>query len=64
MGETLGNLEYLIEAVGAQRLTVRVPLIPSFNDEADREKTRRTLEKLGVKDMDFFEYAVKRPTDK
>ncbi|MBR3299117.1 MAG: radical SAM protein [Clostridia bacterium] len=64
MGETLGNLEYLIEAVGAQRLTVRVPLIPNFNDEADREKTRRTLEKLGVKDMDLFEYAVKRSTDK
>lgn len=64
MGETLGNLEYLIEAMGAEKLTVRVPLIQSFNDEADREKTRRTLERLGVKDMDFFEYAVKRPTDK
>jgi hypothetical protein len=39
-------------------------MIPSYNDEEDREKTRRTLEKLGVKDMDFFEYAVRRPTDK
>lgn len=64
MGETLENLEYMIENVGAEKLTVRVPLIPSFNDEADMEKSRRTLEKMGVKDMDFFEYAVKRSTDK
>lgn len=60
IGETLGNLEYLIEAVGAQRLTVRVPLIPGFNDESDREKTRETLEKMGVSDIEMFEYVIRK----
>ena len=59
MGETLGNLECLIETVGAQRLTVRVPLIPGFNDELDREKTRSTLEKMGISDIDTFEYVIR-----
>ncbi len=60
IGETLGNLEYLIEAVGAERLTVRVPLIPGFNDESDREKTRETLERMGVSDIEMFEYVIRK----
>ncbi|MBR5949751.1 MAG: radical SAM protein [Clostridia bacterium] len=60
IGETLENLEYLIGAVGAEKLTVRVPLIPSFNDEADMEKTRRALEKMGVRNIETFEYVIRK----
>ena len=55
-GGMLQNLALLLSLVGKDRVTVRVPLIPEFNTEEDREATRKLLADLGVEKMDFFTY--------
>ena len=55
-GGMLQNLALLLSLVGKDRVTVRVPLIPEFNTEADREATRKLLTDMGVEKMDFFTY--------
>ena len=55
-GGMLQNLALLLSFVGKDRVTVRVPLIPEFNTEEDREATRKLLADLGVEKMDLFTY--------
>ena len=55
-GGMLQNLALLLSLVGKDRVTVRVPLIPEFNTEEDREATRKLLTDMGVEKMDFFTY--------
>ena len=52
----LGNLRLLADAGLAGRCTLRIPLIPGYNDEADRERSISELEALGFKDFDRFKY--------
>ena len=61
-GEMLENLRTLISLVGAERVVVRVPLIPGYNTEDDREKSRSLLTSLGVTQFDFFTYKTERGT--
>lgn len=61
-GEMLENLRTLISLVGAERVVVRVPLIPGYNTEDDREKSRALLTSLGVTQFDFFTYKTERRT--
>ncbi len=58
-GRALTNLEGLIKTVGADKVTVRLPLIPEYNIDADRERSREVLERLGVRNFDLFTYVVK-----
>ena len=60
--EMLENLRTLISLVGAERVVVRVPLIPGYNTESDREKSRALLESMGVTQFDFFTYKTERRT--
>ena len=53
------NLEYLLELVGAEHITVRVPLIPSYNDEAATARTATRLTAMGITHFDRFTYRVK-----
>lgn len=55
----LSNLEWLLHTVGAERVMVRVPLIPNFNTEEDRHYSVEQLQSMGVKQMDLFTYRVK-----
>lgn len=55
-GGMLQNLALLLSLVGKDRVTVRVPLIPEFNTDSDREATRKLLTDMGVEKMDFFTY--------
>ena len=50
------NLKVLADAGLAGRCTLRIPLIPDFNGEEDRERSIVELEALGFKDFDRFEY--------
>lgn len=50
------NLKVLADAGLAGRCTLRIPLIPDFNGEKDRERSIGELEALGFKDFDRFEY--------
>lgn len=60
--QMLENLRTLISLVGAERVMVRVPLIPGYNTEDDREKSRALLTSLGVTQFDFFTYKTERRT--
>lgn len=60
--QMLENLRTLISLVGAERVVVRVPLIPGYNTEDDREKSRALLTSLGVTQFDFFTYKTERRT--
>ena len=60
--EMLENLRTLISLVGAERVVVRVPLIPGYNTESDRERSRALLESMGVTQFDFFTYKTERRT--
>ena len=60
--QMLENLRTLISLVGAERVVVRVPLIPGYNTKSDREKSRALLTSLGVTQFDFFTYKTERRT--
>ena len=60
--QMLENLRTLLSLVGAERVMVRVPLIPGYNTEPDREKSRALLESMGVTQFDFFTYKTERRT--
>lgn len=55
---TLENLRLLLDAVGPERVTVRLPLIPGFNTEEGREETAALITSLGGKRLDRFTYRL------
>ena len=59
--KVLDNLKTLIAAAGAEKITVRVPLIPDFNTNEDRKKTEQLLKEYGITNFDFFNYKIPRP---
>jgi len=54
----LSNLKKLLAMIGPDRITVRVPLIPDFNTEADQLRSRRMLAELGIRNFDLFTYKI------
>ena len=54
----LDNLRRLASIVSPERIVVRVPLIPSFNTEEDRQKSITILRNLGIENFDLFEYKL------
>ena len=58
--QALDNLERLVKQHGlADRITVRLPLIPQYNSMDDVARSRKRLERLGITRFDEFEYIVK-----
>lgn len=58
-GLMLKNLRVLLDAVGDKRITVRLPLIPQYNTDEDREKSKKILTEMGITDFDIFTYKIK-----
>ena len=52
----LENLKSLLKLVGPERIVVRLPLIPDFNTEADRQSSQLLLRKVGIQQFDLFTY--------
>lgn len=52
----LENLRRLLEIVGAERITVRVPLIPEFNTEENQRHSQNFLQEMGIEEFDLFTY--------
>ena len=50
------NLERLLALVGPKHVTVRVPLIEHYNDEAATDRTAARLASMGVTHIDRFTY--------
>ncbi len=58
-GPVLENLRLLLRAVGPERVHLRVPLIPGYNDEADQDKTEAALRELGLTKIERFPYVLR-----
>lgn len=54
--QMLNNLRQLLELIGPERIVVRLPLIPDFNTEADRQASQALLAEMGVTHFDLFTY--------
>ena len=54
--QMLENLQRLLQLVGPERIVARLPLIPGYNSESDRQASRKLLAQMGVTQFDFFTY--------
>ncbi len=56
----LENLRLIVEAGRQSDCIVRIPLIPGYNTDADRENSRKALEALGFTRFDLFTYQIRK----
>lgn len=56
----LDNLRLIADAGRQQDCIVRIPLIPEYNTDTDREKSRKALEALGFTRFDLFTYQIRK----
>lgn len=56
----LDNLRLIAEAGRQSDCIVRIPLIPDYNTDTDREKSRKALEALGFDRFDLFTYQIRK----
>ena len=54
------NLRTLANAVPPEKVRVRVPLIPGYNDAADQQNSARLLREMGFTRIETFEYVIKK----
>ena len=57
--QVLDNLRLLAATCGSEKVKVRVPLIPDFNDETCRKRSVDGLREMGFAHFDLFEYKIK-----
>lgn len=55
----LFNLQWLLKKKNAEHITVRVPLIPNHNTDADREASVEWLTGIGITQIDKFNYIIR-----
>ena len=55
-GEMLQNLQRLAKLIAPERIIVRLPLIPDFNTDADRDASEALLRSYGIERFDRFVY--------
>ena len=55
-GRVSKNLRLLADSGLAGRCTLRIPHIPGYNENADRDRSIKELEAMGFSDFDRFEY--------
>ena len=53
------NLRFLLDAVGPERVLVRVPRIPEFNTAEDQARSAASLRALGATRLDLFDYVIR-----
>jgi len=53
-----GNLTWLLDCVGAERIVVRVPTIPGYADDATADRTAEHLRGMGITRIDRFTYRL------
>ena len=57
--KVMSNLERLVAEGLADRCIIRIPLIPDFNTDEDRENSVRQLQEMGFTRFDRFDYIIK-----
>lgn len=50
------NLSRFIKEYGAEKIVVRVPVIPDYTDEKDQREAVTKLKKMGIHEFDLFQY--------
>lgn len=55
----LDNLRLIADVGRQQDCIIRIPLIPDYNTDADREESRKALETLGFNKFDLFTYQIR-----
>ena len=58
-GPLLENLRFLAETLPPERLRVRVPRIPDYNDVSDQDKTEAALRRMGFTRIERFDYVLR-----
>ncbi len=53
------NLRLLLDAVGPERILVRVPVIPGYNTEDDQARNAERLRAMGFTNLDRFRYVTR-----
>ena len=56
----LDNLRLIADSGRQHDCIIRIPLIPSYNTDADREISRKALEDLGFDRFDLFTYQIRK----
>ena len=59
-GPVWDNLSYLLRRLGPERLRVRLPRIPGYNDAADQDRSEALLRSLGITQIERFSYVTGR----
>lgn len=54
----LDNLKQLSEQIGPARIVVRLPLIPNFNTNENRDRSQTLLSAMGLTQFDRFAYKI------
>ncbi len=57
--QVIENLKLLVSLVGADKISVRVPLIPRFNTAEDQQRSIAALKALGFQHFDCFSYIIR-----
>lgn len=56
----IDNLRLLSSHQTDKKITIRLPHIPDFNEDADRDSSEQQLREMGFNDFDRFEYITDR----
>ncbi|MDE7473597.1 MAG: radical SAM protein [Muribaculaceae bacterium] len=59
-GHVLDNLHLIADAGRQSDCLIRIPLIPNYNTESDREASCKKLEALGFDRFDLFTYQIRK----
>ena len=57
--QVVRNLQWLAANGYADKVIIRIPLIPEYNTDEDRQRSQQQLEKMGFTNFDKFNYIVR-----
>jgi len=57
--QVISNLQWLAANGYADKVIIRLPLIPEYNTDEDRQQSQQQLEKMGFTNFDKFNYIVR-----
>ena len=57
--QVVSNLQWLAENGYADKVIIRLPLIPEYNTDEDRQQSQQQLEEMGFTNFDKFNYIVR-----
>ena len=57
--QVVSNLQWLAANGYADKVIIRLPLIPEYNTDEDRQQSQQQLEKMGFRNFDKFNYIVR-----